>query len=1166
MFDSDEIPLVTRLEAGSNVNVAFAVNSEGEGVYTITSNTDSEVVKNMVLEHAGAATAVLRADLDSETTRIQTLLVRAETAVSRLDSDESNIQSIRDEMRDRLDSDSAVIQHLALNAGHDSDSIVNMIEEHAAASSSGNGIQLGTPIQDGSLTNETGLIKLESTETITDAIDRLNEASRNILNNTAVANLSFVGDTIVGGAGFTTTLTTSADGTPNRYDINWGDGTVDSDSTDSTPSHTYSSNNGSPFTVRVTARNNSGTGAGSFSASTRTNYVIVYTATPAPSFAIYAASTGGSPITNWDDGATIYLQNNTTNTSNSIASYSWNFGDSDGSIIVVDSDAQQGGAVGNSGTRLPYTFELATEVDRTFNVSLTLNSHTTANPADIPAADSDNFYKVYDTHTPSVSVNDSDGINEEATSGHVITVTNNSSAGVGSNAAYSNTYIYVWGDGTSNTSVNTSSGVAGDRGTSNLTHTYTLQDSDQVNGHTVTYTGKLQINTLHSSSPFNSDEFKITIEPDLRVNYAATAVTVSDRNGDDQYSLYDFVDLTGANRALIRATNTSQHATNLNYGWGDGDSDTLTEDNSSAGSVAATIDHDYTGESAGTYISRLYATGTPGTTAQADAEARTFTIKATPSAPSNLSSLSLTLSDSTQGTSPKLSSGFTDNTSTFSTLSAGDSLNQSTARRYTSGTIDTSTINNSYNGAAGTLTASINASANGAKAFSSTSGETGTFTSLVVSQQADAHDTISSTTYPSNFYQTFDAKITKALSGYSTGLNAQRLEHSATGNTNLVHVLKDDVTAAPTINNAGTVSVNNAGTYRYISGIPYFNTGSPTINVAGIQVSNLTGQAYKDTTSVVEIDSGTNQESTSSAGTNNTNYTYANIDGASTMLSSGIPVANTGVSSAYTLATLSVPITSSSVRTVDRVQVRASNANGTGSYVENTTGINVHTSAQSGISEISIAVSNSLGAGFTDNAVRTGAFKSATTDTPALRTGTYNYYNTDIFAEDSDSGIQGTKEATIRLGILKHDITNYSTYIPPGPNRSGDTGTQYFTLAFRRSSVANFNVSITSSTGIENMHIAAPGTAIDTASNINGWLDCGIQYAGAGVPGADSGNGGNGSNGCAATGGDVIGSGALNGTFRFTLGTANSSSATGNVILVRIGLAANDTITALSVS
>jgi hypothetical protein len=96
--------------------------------------------------------------------------------------------------------------------------------------------------------------------------------------------------------------------------------------------------------------------------------------------------------------------------------------------------------------------------------------------------------------------------------------------------------------------------------------------------------------------------------------------------------------------------------------------------------------------------------------------------------------------------------------------------------------------------------------------------------------------------------------------------------------------------------------------------------------------------------------------------------------------------------------------------------------------------------------------------------------------------------------------------------------------------------------------------------------IASPGTAIDSASTLNGWVEGTTQYAGSGVPGADTGNGGNGSNGCALTGADVIPTGSsINAAYTMTLGSANSSNATGNNILVRIALASGETLTSVSV-
>ena len=391
------------------------------------------------------------------------------------------------------------------------------------------------------------------------------------------------------------------------------------------------------------------------------------------------------------------------------------------------------------------------------------------------------------------------------------------------------------------------------------------------------------------------------------------------------------------------------------------------------------------------------------------------------------------------------------------------------------------------------------------------------------------------------------------------------MTHSTTGNTNYVHVLKDDLTSSPSFGSVGTLAEGTGGTKRYISGIPYYNSGSPTLTLSGTTINNLVGQAYTNQSNIVEIDSDSNVEGTSSAAFTGQNYTYANIDGATTMLDSGTPKVNIGTSSAYAIGNLTIPITSSSVRTVDTAHIRARNVNGVSSYSNLTGNIQVHTAAQSGISEIAIAVSDSLGTTYDDDGIRSAAFLSDTTNNPSFN-GATNFYTSSVYSESADPGVSGTKEATIRLGVLKYDVTDYSSgYLPVGPDRSSDTGTQYFTFAFRRAVVASFDINITSS-GIAGLWIAAPGTAIDSASGINGWLDASTQYAGAGVPGSDTGNGGNGSNGCASTGADVIAaSTSLSGGYTMTLGSENMSNATGNVVLVRIALTSGQSVSALSI-
>jgi hypothetical protein len=150
---------------------------------------------------------------------------------------------------------------------------------------------------------------------------------------------------------------------------------------------------------------------------------------------------------------------------------------------------------------------------------------------------------------------------------------------------------------------------------------------------------------------------------------------------------------------------------------------------------------------------------------------------------------------------------------------------------------------------------------------------------------------------------------------------------------------------------------------------------------------------------------------------------------------------------------------------------------------------------------------------------------------------------------------------------LKYDVTNYSNaFLPPGPDRSGDTGFQYFTFAFRRRGVSSFNLNIVAPSGVANCWIAAPGTTLDSTSQFDGWLRADLVYGGAGKPGSNTGAGGNGTDGVAVTSADrIVANTALSGNYRFTLGTESLTNATGNVGLVRIALATGQTVTTLGI-
>ena len=546
-----------------------------------------------------------------------------------------------------------------------------------------------------------------------------------------------------------------------------------------------------------------------------------------------------------------------------------------------------------------------------------------------------------------------------------------------------------------------------------------------------------------------------------------------------------------------------------------------------------------------------------------------------PENPDGLSSKTIS-SPSSTGSSPRLASGFTDNVSGGTTLSAGDSVVRIDSG---SGTITAGPITTfAFDGERGTLTALVNEADDGNVALSS-ADNSGTYTSLVVDSESDykllnaggSPVTFANSIYYPGFGKGFKARVAKNTSNISTGANSMKLSHSITGDTNRVDFVKDDLTTVPIVDVSGATLTEASGSKKYISGIPYYTSG--TLTLSGVTIANLVGQCYTNQSNIVEVDAAGNQGGTTSNAIINADYTYAQIDGASSMLTGGIPNVNTGVGGAYAIGDLSVDV-SSDVRTIQNIQIRARNVVGVGPYNTSIpTIIRVHDAAQSGISEIGIDVSTSLGETYDDAGVRIFDLSGATTDTPSFNSAT-NFYTSNPYTESSDPGVQGTQEATVIIegvsgnGIIIHNTDDYSSgYLPTGgPNRSGDTGTQYFTFAFRRTVVANFNINITSS-GIAGCWIAAPGTQIDNTSGLNKWLNTSVTYAGSGIPGSNTGAGGNGSDGCAFNNGSrILANTSLSGSYTMTLGEENMTNATGNVVLVRIALNSGQSITSLSIS
>lgn len=999
---------------------------------------------------------------------------------------------------------------------------------------------------------------LTDTTTVTEAIDKLNESIENVRNDTFVKSVDATVDVASGGTPLTSTLTLTTVGNPNRYTIDWGDGNSDVSITDTTPSHTYENDAQSPFTVVVTAFNNSGAGEGSTASVSKTALVTLFTGDPVVDFAYFASGAGGSAITNHDAGDAQYLENTTTNIGSATIQFTIDWGDSQSDTVITDDTADGGTA----GGRLVHTFDQVAETDQTFTTRVTLDSHSSALPASIPT-NTTLVHKQYATHTPSLTASTTTGINEEDTSGLPVTFTNTTESSIGSYTDYGITYKWTFGDGTV-TPLNTGSGSSGDTGET-ISHTYELSSSDQANGVAQDYTGKLEVLSEHSSSPFVSTSFSVHVEPDVRVSATATSTTSSLRaSGDNNRTLYKGTDLSGTNRAILTVDNNTQNGDFYNIDFGDGTSSgQINEAGAPAGSVAgANITHDYSSTTSGNKSLVFATSGTPDITAQTSTTTITVPVEEVPSAPAGLSSKSLTWNTSFVD-GGRLASGATNNTG-GTAPNAGDSVQTSTFRRFESGTIRSNTVDNVYNGAAGTLSAVTNSVTDGTKTFSTSTGETGTFSDLNITGEGDAIDQLGSS-YPRNFYQVFDARISSSVG--ATGIHKHKLLHDATGATNEIFYVADNITSTPTIN-TGSASVveATAGTYRYISGIPYYNTGSPTVTVTGLTVNNFVGEVYEDSTNdIVHVNSGTNFEGTSGSSISSEYFSYAEADGTTTMLAGSIPLAQTGVGSAYALGGLTVSINGSPNTSVETLRVRARNITGMSGYASDiSTKLQVHSSSPTGFIETAIPVADALGATHDDDGLRVTGF-SGTGDTPTIA-GATNFYTSNAWS--GAVTVAGTSEAIVRLGTLEHYDTDLSSgYLPAGPDlNTGRSGAQYFTFAFRRTTMSNF--SITLSGKVSGLFIAAPGTGIDSASTLNGWLDAGTTYGGAGTPGADTGNGGNGSNGCAFTSGDRVIDGTTysSESFTFTLGDQNATNSTGNNVLVRIKLEDGDSITALSIA
>ena len=402
----------------------------------------------------------------------------------------------------------------------------------------------------------------------------------------------------------------------------------------------------------------------------------------------------------------------------------------------------------------------------------------------------------------------------------------------------------------------------------------------------------------------------------------------------------------------------------------------------------------------------------------------------------------------------------------------------------------------------------------------------GTDGALVISDNKDASLSTRDADIDAEFYQVYDVRLLNAAS--PDGYNLAKITHGS-ATTNSVYWYEDPSTVGAPVISYSAVTEPSSPTLSYSSGIAHYTESANNTHTYVATVTNASGDMYTSSTLLSSDGQG-------NAFQNSGSKSYTDFAGGANP-----PVQNYGVGTGVTSLISSVPrnihstVTSNHFTRYDASTPYGSHNNQRISF---STNLNIMgTSATTNqVDEDNVQIVGTLGTG-SGNAIRVNA--GATGDTPSPISTTFN-----------SSATPAVYEAIVRGGTLRHDQTNYSSYLPAGLNlSSGRSGTQYFQVLLTRGAVSEFKIVVTGSYAGCFVCLPENSTWTTGLSNTNGWADMFDAYAGAGNPN-------NADNGCAF--GTVM-SGS-SGTFTCVFGEESSSNGN-NKILVRFKLTTGQSIT-----
>ena len=499
--------------------------------------------------------------------------------------------------------------------------------------------------------------------------------------------------------------------------------------------------------------------------------------------------------------------------------------------------------------------------------------------------------------------------------------------------------------------------------------------------------------------------------------------------------------------------------------------------------------------------------------------------KLVPAAPDTLNGLSVVLTG-TAGNG-RLCQGFTPTNNTGG--SAPVAGTQYT--RNTDSTITSKYINEVGPGDNGTVIGKVNATSVGSITFD-TNTNNGTNGGIQVADNKDAANSTRNTGIDAEFYQVYDVRFLNATS--PDGFNKAFFTHGSATSNEVFWYEDPSTVSAPVISFSGvTAPSTSSHSVAFSSGVPHYTESANNTFTYVLTVTNASGDMYTQNTFL------TQDGNTGSAFANTGNKNYTDFAGGTNP-----PARNYGVGTGVTTLVSGVPrnihntISSNHFNRYDVSTPYGSHANQRINY---TTSVNIMgTSATtSQVDEDNINISGTLGSG-SGNAIRVNA--GAASDTPTPVSSTFN-----------SSATPAVYESIVRGGTLRHDQTNYTTFLPVGPNfSSGRSGTQYFQVLITRGAVSEFKINVTGSYAGCFVCLPENSTWTTGLSNTNGWADMSNAYSGAGNPN-------NADNGC-ALGSLMTGS---SGSFTCVFGEESSSNGN-NKILVRFKLTSGQSISTIS--